>query len=382
MTELVLAPRARDSSIDLLRGLVMCLMVLDHVRDFFTSTPFNPTDPDKTDLALFFTRFVTHYCAPVFVLLAGAGAGMSTARGRSAADSARFLLSRGLWLILLELTWVRFGWMFNLRYDFSGLQVIWALGCSMIALAGLVYLPRTLILLVGVAMIFGHNALDGVSAERFGAAGWIWKILHQGGRMEPLPSHVVRIVYPLVPWIGVMAIGFLFGQIWPRLDRRRLLAIGFTAIAMFVALRLSNLYGNPSVFVPRTGLRTLFAFLDVQKYPPSLDYLLVTLGPALVFLGILRGRSLAGPIGRTLVMFGRVPLFFYLLHLPLAHALSFPFRIQHGLPLLGGVFGHGLNVSLAVVYPMTLLTIAILWWPCARWAALKSARRDWWLSYL
>jgi uncharacterized membrane protein len=380
--ELSPSRRTRDHSIDLLRGLVMVVMVLDHVRDFSTSRDFDPTDPDKTTLALFFTRWITHFCAPVFMLLAGAGAGISSVRGKDNPQLARFLLSRGLWLVFLELTWVRFGWLFNLDYHLAVGQVIWALGWCMVVLAGLIFLPRSLLFVVCSTLVLGHNALDGLEPERFGSMAWLWKILHVGGRLEIAPGHVLVVAYPLVPWIGVMGLGFLLGRAWERISRRQLIAGGTVMIVAFLVLRIDGHYGDPHPFAARSGVRTLFALLDCEKYPPSLDYLLMTLGPAILLLGLLRGRALDGPFARTLVVFGRAPMMFYLLHIPLVHAMTFPFRLALHLPLATGPFRHGLDLPLWQVYALWLLAVAILWWPTKRWAELKATRKNAWLSYL
>ena len=315
---------ARLDAVDWLRGAVMVVMALDHVRDFFTYERIDPGDPAAASPALFFTRWVTHFCAPTFVLLAGAGAYLYGARGRSRAELAWFLLTRGLWLVLLELTAVRFSVTFNLDYHFSFGQVIWAIGWSMVVLAGLVWLPAWAIGLLGVAIVVGHNALDGVSAERLGLPEWLWTLLHRQGPIELWPGYIFFNVYPLLAWIGVLAAGYGLGPLL-RLDRAQrrplLLALGLAMTAAFVGLRWSNLYGDPRPWAPQAdGLRTLMAFLACTKYPPSLQFVLMTLGPALVALALVDPP--AGPFARPLVTFGRVPLFFYLIHFPLIHAAA------------------------------------------------------------
>ena len=362
----------------------MCLMVLDHVRDFATSPAFSPTSPSQASASLFFTRWITHFCAPVFVLLAGVGVGLMARTGRPRAQLARFLLSRGLWLVILEITWVRFGWHFDLDYRSTTGQVIWALGWSMVLLAPLVLLlPSSLIGALGLVLVVGHDAFDLVTPDRLGAAAWLWRVLHAGGSIQLDAGHGLHIAYPIVPWIGVMGLGYLLGERWAALGRRRLLAIGSVAVIAFVVLRAINGYGDPHPREPQQGaLRTLFAYLDCEKYPPSLDYLLMTTGPSLLLLGALRGRALDGALARGLTALGRAPLFFYLLHLPLVHLLTFPLRAARHLPLAAGPFRHGLDEPLVVVYGLWLLAVALLWWPTGRWAALKDTRRDWWLSYL
>jgi uncharacterized membrane protein len=251
----------------------------------------------------------------------------------------------------------------------------------MVALSALIYLPAWLLGLVGGAMVIGHNFLDDVQSKSVA-----WTVLHRQAPIPLWPGHGLFIAYPLVPWIGVMALGYLFGRSWSSFDRRRLLGLGATMTIAFVVLRAIGLYGDPNPFVAREGIRTLFAFLDCTKYPPSLEYLLMTLGPAIFALGLCRGRALDGPLGRFFVTFGRAPMFFYLLHVPLAHLLTVPFRAAKGLPLFMAMFNHGLDLPMSIVYGLWVLTVAILWWPTKQWAALKAARQNtrngWWLSYL
>ncbi|HVP17774.1 MAG TPA: heparan-alpha-glucosaminide N-acetyltransferase domain-containing protein, partial [Spirochaetia bacterium] len=214
---------------DLLRGLVMVIMALDHVRDYFTNVRFDPLDLTQTTAALAFTRLITHFCAPVFVFLAGTGAYLSLSRGKSRAVLSKFLWTRGLWLIVLEMTVVRLGWEFNFNYSLAFVQVIWAIGCSMIALAALVYLPSRVTGLLGVAMIVTHNLTDGIDPGRLGLFGWSWQVLHAGGVIPYAPGHIFLVVYPLIPWVGVMAAGFAFGEVFsaaPERRKRLLYAIG------------------------------------------------------------------------------------------------------------------------------------------------------------
>jgi uncharacterized membrane protein len=311
-----LAPRARLHSVDLVRGLVMVIMALDHVRDFFHvyAKSFDPLDPAKTYTALFFTRWITHYCAPTFVFLAGTGAFLSTARGKTKPELARFLLTRGLWLVVLELTLVRFGWFFNLDYSLSMVQVIWAIGCSMIVLGGLIYLPVRAIAAVGLVMIFAHNAFDGVRAESFGQLRWLWVLLHESNVLQLPTGAFVFVAYPLIPWIGVMAVGYAFGEILTLERRRRrktLFVLGAACIALFVLLRALNVYGDPSPWAEQEDAwRAMLSFLNTSKYPPSLLFLLMTLGPSILALALFDrepGRE-PGAVARPFIVFGRVPL--------------------------------------------------------------------------
>ena len=400
--------RARVDSVDLLRGIVMVLMMLDHTRDFVHSGyTFDPTDLERTHPLLFFTRWVTHFCAPIFVFLAGTGSYLQRVRGKPVGELSRFLLTRGLWLVVLEFTVIRFGMEFNLNYlaEAGFMQVIWVIGVSMIVLSALVWLPVRVVGVIGVAIILFSNALDG-----FGVQGWrgpaspvpsfgagLFMILHQPGPLPifGFPGPVVFVLYPLLPWIGVLLAGYAFGAVytWDAERRRRFLVrLGLLAIAAFVVLRLTNLYGDPRPWSPqRSPVFTFLSFLNTTKYPVSLLFLLMTLGPAMLLLAWFERASL-GWFGRVMVTFGRVPLFYYILQWYAAHGLA----VLLGLALGRDVSWHfvplfqryGPNAqgwegfNLAVVYAMWLLGIALLY-PLCRWfAGVKQRRRDWWLSYL
>ena len=376
-------------SVDILRGIAMILMALDHTRDYFHFVRFDPLDLSQTTPLLFITRWVTHHCAPVFVFLAGTGAFLSLGRGNTKSDLARFLVSRGFWLIFLELTVVRLAWYFNFNYaDMVG-QVIWAIGWSMIFLAGLIYLPRTVIAIIAFGMIGLHNFLDGVSKEAFGSLAWLWQIFHERGVIQIGDEVVFRAVYPLIPWIGVMAAGYLFGSIFnkPEQERNKLLYIlGSTLIIGFIIIRAINIYGDPHPWtVQDTFVKTVLSFIDTHKYPPSLLYLMMTLGPAILVMPWL--EKWRGRFGEFFRLFGRVPLFYYVLHLYLIHSLaliaawwtmddySFMFNLFKFIP-------EGYGFSLPVVYLVWLSVIAILYLPCLWFAELKKRRKDVWLSYL
>ena len=378
-------PRERDASIDLVRGAVMVLMALDHARDFLGDGR-DPTDLATTTVPLFFTRWVTHFCAPVFVLLAGLSAYVA-GRGRSPRDASTLLLTRGLWLVVLELTVVRFGWLFNLNYRFSFVQVIWAIGWSMVALSLLSRLGPRVCLALGAAMIAGHDLLDGLTAARFGSAGWLWHVLHQPGRLEPFAGHRVYIAYPLVPWVGVMAAGFGLGPWMERSVAERrglLLRTGAALTAGFVALRALNVYGDPHRWATqaRAGF-TALSFLDCTKYPPSLLYLLMTLGPAMLVWGALTGRDL--PRARPVITFGRVPLFYYVLHLPLLHAMAGVWLYARGGVAAIEAAHHsrnGTGGSLPLVYAAWATAIVLLWPLCKWFDGVKARHRGaWWTHY-
>jgi uncharacterized membrane protein len=383
--------RPRLDSVDLLRGLVMVLMALDHTRDYFTNVPFYPLDLDKTNVPLFVTRWITHFCAPVFVFLAGTGAFLSRTRGKTTGDLSRFLFTRGLWLVLLELTYVNWcGWSFNFTLHQFGGAVIWAIGWSMVVLSALVWLPVEAVTIFGLAMIALHNAFDGIKPESFGGLAWLWKILHAGGTIKFGGDYVFGAGYPLIPWIGVMAAGFGFGTILqrePAVRRAWIFRMGAAMTLGFVLLRFSNLYGDSTPWSPQKNfLFTIFSFVHCQKYPPSLCYLLMTLGPAFMLLARL-DRS-APKLLAPFLIFGRVPLFYYLLHLPLIHGLAVLVNfVRFG--RADWMYGPDPRAApppdagfgLPVVYLAWISVVLVLYLPCRWFAELKRRRRDAWLSY-
>jgi uncharacterized membrane protein len=403
----------RLESVDLLRGVVMILMALDHVRDFWSDRLLkDPTDLDTTTAGIFLTRWITHYCAPTFIFLAGTGAFLAGTRGKSKRELSWFLFTRGLWLAFFEVTINRALWMFDYDLQHHGAGVFWAIGWAMVALSVLVYLPTPVVTLFGVALIVLHNLLDGVTAERLGLPEWLWTILHQPGDGTIVrapgwiwdslhsPGHVPGLNdvtfgtgYCLIPWTGVMAAGYGFGVLLqlPRTQRRPLvflLGVGLTLA--FIVLRAWNRYGDPRPWeVQGDAFWTLLSFLNCTKYPASLLYLLMTLGPAIIALAIF-DRPL-GPLGRRIVVFGRVPFFFYLLHIPLIHggAVLCDLVRFHWSPLAhnGPWFRPedippDYGVSLPTVYLIWIAVVLILYPPCHWFAGLKRRRSDWWLSYL
>jgi uncharacterized membrane protein len=391
--------RPRLESIDIVRGVIMVLMTLDHVRDFFhhDALLFPPNDLAQTNASLFLTRWITHFCAPVFFFLAGTGAFLSFGRGKSKSDLARFLVSRGLWLIFLELTVVRcLGWQFNFNYHVTGLLVIWGLGCSMIVLAALIYLPQGAIALFALLMIVGHNLLDPIEPQSFGAFAWLWNILHAPGAFDLFPGITVITPYTLIPWVGVMAAGYVFGGFYklePAVRRRRLLWLGIALTGLFIIMRGLNLYGDPTPWTAqRNGLFTVLSFLNCEKYPPSLLFLLMTLGPVIVLLAVMENH--VPRILRPFTVFGRVPLFFYLLHLPLMHGLAIAlsylkygraewlFHGPAGIGRFASIYPSDYGYGLATVYLIWIAVTIALYPLCVWFARLKQQRRDVWLSYL
>ena len=362
----------RYPAIDRLRGLVMVLMVLDHSRDFLGASNLNPRD--VSDPLLFLTRWVTHFCAPVFVFLAGASAWLAARRYRQRWQVGRYLMVRGAWLILLELSLVRMGWTFSLRADFILLQVLWVLGWGLIVLALLLPWPPWLVGCCGALILVTHNLLDHIEARSFGPAAWLWVLLHQPQLLSLSPQRQVWALYALIPWIGVIACGYGFGRnLVPGVRRRRFfLAWGACLTGLFVLLRWLSVYGDPQPWQQQaTWLASALAFVNCEKYPPSLQFLLMTLGPALLLFPFLGSDRSA--VARVLLTFGRVPLLFYLLHLPLLHGLAvLVAALNHqsvawlfgGLPLLHKPAGYGL--PLIVVYLAWLLSLVVLYVPC-RW---------------
>ena len=388
------AARARIESVDLLRGVIMILMALDHTRDYF-GAPVNPTDVATTTVALFFTRWVTHFCAPVFFLLTGTGAFLALRR-RSIPGLSRFLLTRGLWLIFLELFVVRcLGWQFNFDYHLTVLTVLWALGWAMIVLSALVWLPASVVGIIGAAIIVLHNLFDSVQAASLGPFAPLWTALHAPGVLWTDGNHTLFAAYVLIPWVGVTAVGYSLGQVyrWEPERRRRLLGrMGVALIVAFIALRAANIYGDPSNWAhQRSGIFTALSFINTTKYPPSLLYLLMTLGPALLFLRAVDDRL--PRVLRPALVFGKVPMFYYVLHIVLIHLAA----VAACLARYGSVHWMFESPSLDR-YPITQppgwpaplpvvwlvwVSVVVLLYPVCRWfAGVKRRRTDWWLSYL
>ena len=387
-------PRRRLESVDVVRGLIIILMALDHTRDYFGDLAADPTNLATTTAPLFFTRWITHFCAPAFFLLTGVGAFLSLSR-MTRAELSRFLLTRGIWLIVLELTVLRFAMQFNFDYRVTIVTVLWALGCAMIVLAGLVWLPLWLIGAIGGAMVLGHNLLDGVSAASFGALAPLWTVLHAPGFLVHTERVSLIISYVLIPWVGVTALGFALGGVF-RLDpvhRAYLLRwLGWGAIAAFLLLRLANFYGDPVPWSRQPSLLwTVISFLDVSKYPPSLLFLLMTLGPVLLLLHLFDGTVPAA--FRPALAIGKVPLFFFLGHFYVIHLLAVAASyLRYG--EIGEMFrspdlAHfpfsappGWSASLPMIYAIWAGVLFIMFPLCRWYADVKRRNAAWWLSYL
>jgi uncharacterized membrane protein len=390
---------SRIQAIDALRGAVMILMALDHIRDFISSAAmsFSPTDLTRTTAPIFFTRWITHFCAPVFAFTAGIGAFLWVQRNRTKAQLSRFLVTRGVWLIFLELTVLRFIMFsnFHFRNSLIILLVIWMLGLCMIALAALVYLPTCVLAASSIVIIAGHNLLDPIKPDAFGRWAWLWDIFHQQAVFR-FGSNNFLVAYPLIPWIAVMTLGYCFGTVllWDSARRQRFLVrLGLGLSVAFILLRAVNRYGDPQRWsVQHSGLFTLLSFLNCTKYPPSLLFLLMTLGPALLVMAWLENVRLTST--NPLIVFGRVPFFFYVVHLAVAHALAIVINFfRYGRasflllppPSMGGpreIFPPGYGFNLWVVYAVWIAAIVMLYPVCRWFAHLKQRRRDWWLSYL
>jgi uncharacterized membrane protein len=385
----------RIVAIDLARGLVMILMALDHTRDYLSQADFDPLDLARTTPALFFTRWITHFCAPLFIFLSGVSAYLSLQRTGDSRGQARLLWQRGLLLILLEMTWVHAaGWTFSLDWHRTFGGVLWAIGWSMIALSPLIRLQPTALLSAGALMITSHNLLDFIPPESLGSLGWLWRILHAGGSFEVRPGVRFVALYPLIPWIGVMMAGFGCGPLFlcdSPARRQWLTRWGWGLTLAFVWLRASNLYGDAAAWTAQDGdLATLMSFLRCTKYPPSLLYLMMTLGPGLLLL-----TALDRPVPdwlRPVNVFGQVPLFFYLLHLPLIHGLAALIDLgrygqaawQFGWPFVAERLpkppGHGFG--LLIVYLATAVIVLSLYPLCRWYAGIRRTHPAAWIRLL
>jgi uncharacterized membrane protein len=385
--------KSRIESIDLLKGLVMVIMALDHVRDFFhySAFIFDPSDPAQSTLPIFFTRFITHFCAPAFSFLAGSSAYMAGKR-KTKKELSIFLVKRGLWLIFIEMTIVNFAWYFDIYFRSPEFLVIWCLGISMIVLAGLIHFPLKAILIFSCLLIFGHNLLDTIHFD----GNFFWVILHEQSVFKISNSYKFYVDYPMLPWVGVMALGYYFGSFYNKTfdpaERKNVFnIISISAIALFVALKWTNMYGEPNPFKHfGTAAKDLMSFLQLTKYPPSLLFLLVTLGG--VFLFLANTEKLRGSIVKFFCVFGRVPFFYYILHLYLIHLFALVLAQLTGfgwesmiltdwMTEVPALQGYGFN--LFIVYLIWIGVVLLLYPLCRKFDVYKQTHKEkWWLSYL
>ncbi|MDB5232546.1 MAG: hypothetical protein JWN76_3351 [Chitinophagaceae bacterium] len=393
MQTATLPQKYRIASIDLLRGAIMIIMALDHVRDFFHVNAMldDPTNLATTTPLLFFTRWITHFCAPVFVFLTGVSAFISGQR-KTKKQASAFLFKRGLWLILVELVIVTLGLTFDPGYHLLFLQVIWVIGWSMIFLSVIIYLPVKWIAAIALVIITGHNLLDRFDAKDFNHISIPWAFLHQQYFFPYVKGHVAGIVYPLFPWPAVMMLGYAVGSLYKssvdaNARRRRLLLFGIATTVLFVVLRLTNIYGDPSKWsAQKNNVFTVISFLNTTKYPPSLLYLCMTLGPGMILLSFF--ETVRSKFSKVIVIYGRVPMFYYLVHFYLIHIVCVVifFAQQRTSKEMAESFllfrPNHFGFNLPVVYAIWL-SIVIALYPLCRWYnKYKSTHTQWWLSYL
>ena len=392
-----LVEKTRINSIDLMRGIVMVIMALDHVRDFFhaDANVFDPTDLTKTHPVLFFTRWITHYCAPTFVLLSGVAIRISEQR-KSKKELSIFLLTRGLWLLVIEAVVMRFSFFFNFYYDFSFLQVIFVIGGSMIVLAALIHTSPRVIAAIAILLLLGHNAFDGNRLVPGDAGFVLWTILNQAGFLQIDPNHALIAAYPLIPWLSIALLGYTLGAWYQSTfdseKRRRYLRItGLSFIAAFIILRGLNLYGDPGDWsTQKNFLFSVMSFINTTKYPVSLLYTLMTIGPVLIILSWMEKANLS--LLKPLHVFGRVPLFYYILHFYIIHTVSLiAYMISHNKTFaevdlhfnagFGGI-PFGVGYSLGIVFIVWICLVLFLYPLCKWYNNYKSTHTAWWLSYL
>ncbi|MCK5277949.1 MAG: DUF1624 domain-containing protein [Cyclobacteriaceae bacterium] len=383
-----LTKKERILSVDMLRGMVIIIMALDHMRDYTTYYHFNPEDLSQTTIPLFITRWVTHFCAPVFMFVAGVGSGLGEINGKSKKQLSHFLWTRGLWLVLLEFTVIKFGWTFNFTDKTIFLIVIWALGMCMISLAVLIYVPKKWLLIFGLIMVFGHNLLDNILPEAFGILSPLWKMFHVDS-VFPLGSFTVLAKYPMIPWIGVMALGYVFADFYrleAPLRQRKIFVLGLIISLLFFVIRGFNIYGDPHPWTVQSmpGM-TAVSFFNVNKYPPSLSYLLMTLGPSIMLLAVF--ERIKGWLSSFLVVFGRVPMFFYVVHIYAIHLICVILGLYQGFTInqmandfesLPSEYGFGLGVT----YVLWIFLIVALYFLCKSYIKFKKGKKHPFYSYI
>ncbi|UAY53543.1 DUF1624 domain-containing protein [Ferruginibacter albus] len=394
----ITAVKTRVQSIDILRGIIMVIMALDHVRDYFHKTGMtnDPLNLSTTTPALFFTRWITHFCAPIFVFLSGTSIYLVSTR-KTKKEVSSFLIKRGLWLVLIEVTLITLGWTFNPFYNAFVLQVIWVIGISMAIMGLLIWLPYNFLLILGLAFVFGHDLIDYAEAAHAGAYSFWWDLLHHGSFAAAHSldkTHVIVTAYALIPWLGAMILGYCFGKLYSpgvngSIRQKLLFRLGFCAILLFVIVRWINIYGDPRPWTTQQSFfYTFLDFIKVNKYPPSLMYLCMTIGTGMLMLALL--ENVKNKTTGFFNVFGRVPFFYYILHLYLIHLICVILFFTSGyttqqISAPGQFFNfrpNNFGYSLPVVYLIWLIVIFLLYFPCRKYNQYKSTHKHWWLSYL
>jgi uncharacterized membrane protein len=392
-------PSSRIESLDLLRGIVMIIMTLDHVRGYFHFDAFlySPVDMNQTSGGLFFTRWITHLCAPTFIFLAGVST-YFIAQKKTLKDTSFFLLTRGIWLVLLQLTLIRFAGSFDPLFHYNSNTIISTIGFCMIIISGLIYFRMKTIFIIGITMVAGHNLLDGISFENGTVADVLWSFLHVQKSYDLGNGYAFTFLYPIIPWPGVMALGYCFGIFFSsdytsKMRKTAFLQLGLICLLVFLTLRSSNIYGDPVPWTEQTEFgATLMSFFNVEKYPPSLLFLSITLGISLLLLAAMEGRNLKRL--RFVTLFGNVALFYYVVHIFLIHVLAvfaavftgYPWQsmiflesLAKGTPWLKGSYGF----SLWVVYAVWFMVVVLLYPLCVFWNSFKTRnKKKWWVSYV
>ncbi|MEO5594689.1 MAG: heparan-alpha-glucosaminide N-acetyltransferase domain-containing protein [Chitinophagaceae bacterium] len=388
--------RQRIQSIDVLRGIAMVIMALDHTRDFFhiNAITDQPTNMATTSPILFFTRWITHFCAPTFVFLSGMSAFLNGQK-KTRTQLSSFLLKRGAWLIIVEIAIMSLALTFNPFYNFIFLQVIWAIGISMILLAALIHLPFRVLFGIGLLIFFAHNLLDYPESAKMGNINLLWGIIHGRNAMIPLDtSHVIFVTYSFLPWSGLMILGYCCGKLFtpqtdPLFRRKILLRTGFSLVLLFTALRLINMYGDPFPWATqKNSIFTFLSFMNVNKYPPSLIFCCMTIGPALIILALI--ENLQNKLTRFFSVYGGVPLFYFILHFFLIHFICVILFFASGYKIKDAFsadvpFGFRplhFGYPLWVVYLLWVFVVLSLYPICKKYKIYKSTHRQWWLTYL
>jgi len=387
----------RINSVDLLRGLIMIIMALDHTRDFFHSTAWNrnPLDLSITTPYLFFTRWITHFCAPTFVFLSGVSIYLQSFR-KTKKELSTFLIKRGLWLILLELTIINFSFSFDIYFTTITLQVIWAIGISMVILGLIIRLPYQVLLVIGLVIVFGHNLMDYVEQKPNQQLPFIWDLIHRTSFHPIGKGHFIGILYPFLPWTGLMILGYCCGRLFskdvdPTYRRKMLVSLGWMIIGFFLIVRATNIYGDPAKWSIRNNiLYSILSFINTTKYPPSLLFLCMTIGPGLIFLAYTEG--IQNRLTRIITVYGRVPLFYFVVHFYILHFVSMLLFFARGHTLQEGLNAPkgfpvnfiipGDGYRLTIVY-LVWIGIVLLMYPLCKWYGdYKVRKKWWWLSYL